>query len=113
MTGQCYQWHQLTEPGVGVVVAAVAAGCRSTARAAVVAVEAAQRMKGVKILAEGSKIEVLVEEVGPHDTVNGRGAVRAVGCLGEGEEHAGRGRERSLGRVRKVGSNWLLQACAK
>lgn len=57
-----------------VVVAAVAAECRSMARAAVVVVEAARWMKGATILAEGSKIEVLVE-VGPRDTVDARGAV--------------------------------------
>lgn len=74
MTGQCYQWHQPTEPGVDVVVAAVAAECRSMARAVVVVVEAARWMKGATILAEGSKIEVLVE-VGPRDTVDARGAV--------------------------------------
>jgi hypothetical protein len=44
------------------------------ARAAVVAVEAARWMKGVTILAEGSKIEVLVE-VGPRDMADARGAV--------------------------------------
>ena len=57
-----------------VVVAGVAAECRSMARAAVVVVEAVRWMKDATILAEGSKIEVLVE-VGPRDTVDARGAV--------------------------------------
>ena len=51
--------------------------------AVVVAVEAVQWMKGVKTLGEGRRIEVLVEEVGLHDTVDVRKAVEAVGCSGE------------------------------
>jgi hypothetical protein len=113
VTGQCYQWHQQTKPGVPVVVGAVAAGCHSTARAAVVAVGAVPWMRGATALVEGRKIEILVEDVGHHDTVNVRGVVEAVRCLGEGKERAERVPVRSSGWVWKQdGSNWLPQACA-
>jgi len=99
---------------VAVVVVAAAAGCHSMARAAVVAVEAVPWMEGAKTLVEGRKIEVLVEEVGVRDTVDVRGAVRAVGCSGEGGERAVQVQERLSGWVREQGgSNWLPQACAK
>jgi len=86
---------------VAVVVVAVAVGCHSMARVAVVAVEAVPWMKGVKTLVEGRKIEVLVDEVGLRDTVDVRGAVGAVGCSGEGGERAVQVRERLSGWVRE------------
>ena len=99
---------------MAVVVGAVAAGCHSMARAAVVAVEAVPGMKGAKTLVEGRKIEVLVVEVEPRDRVDVRGAVEAVGCSGDGGERAMQVGELSSGWVRKQGgSNWLPQACAK
>jgi len=82
--GQCFQWRQQAEPGVAVVGAATEEYHSMTrAVAVVVAVEAVQWMKGVKTLGEGRRIEVLVEEVGLHDTVDVRKAVEVVGCSGE------------------------------